>query len=384
MDIEQVNSQQLTKRQTSRRQFIKLCGLTTLAASLPSLSLSVIAQEQSWAAYNKSIVIDGLSALFDYGINELSAETLAQFKRSGVTAVNATVPYPGDDFAAAKAKIAHVKQITALYPQHLRIVYNLDDILQAKAQGQIGIIIGFQSTEMFADDLSRIDYFAKQGARYMQLSYNGPSQYGSGGLVKHDTGLTELGRQAVAQIQNAKVLLDLSHSGKQTVADAIKAASKPLTLSHTGCNAVYQHPRNNDDTELKAIADKGGVVGIYLMPFLEGGDGEITAAAFMRHLNHAINVCGEDHVAIGSDQGILPVNDGPEYREMIRKDVERRKAAGISAPGESANRPPFIPQLNSIRRMELIAHYMQRSGHSDKVITKVLGSNLVNLYREVW
>ena len=120
------------------------------------------------------------------------------------------------------------------------------------------------------------------------------------------------------------------------------------------------------------------------MPFLEGGDGEVTAESLMRHIDYAINLCGEDHVSIGSDQGVLPVDDGPEYREMIRKDVERRVAAGISAPGESANRPPFIPQLNSIRRMELIAYQMKKRGHSNRVIEKVLGTNLLKLYQQIW
>ncbi|WP_144207596.1 membrane dipeptidase [Shewanella donghaensis] len=111
---------------------------------------------------------------------------------------------------------------------------------------------------------------------------------------------------------------------------------------------------------------------------------EITAESLMKHIDYAINLCGEDHVAIGSDQGVLPVNDGPEYREMIRKYVIRRKAAGISAPGESANRPPFIPQLNTIRRMELIGYYMEKRGHSSAIIEKVLGTNLVSLYEKVW
>ena len=193
-----------------------------------------------------------------------------------------------------------------------------------------------------------------------------------------------MGKEAIEAMEANKVLVDLSHSGQQTVADAIAHAKRPLTISHTGCNGVYRHPRNNDDADLKAVADKGGVIGIYLMPFLEGGDGEITANSLMRHIDYAINLCGEDHISIGSDQGIEPVNDGPKYREMIRKDVERRLAAGISAPGETPNRPPFIPELNSERRMELIAWHMNKRGYSDDVIEKVLGTNLLNLYQRVW
>ena len=270
------------------------------------------------------------------------------------------------------------------YPKFLRLIKTPQDLVKAKADSQLGIIIGFQSTEMFEDKLERIEHFANLGARYMQLTYNGPSQFGDGCLVKDDRGLSDLGKEAIERMEAAKVLVDLSHSGKKTVAEAIAQSKRPLTISHTGCNALYQHPRNNDDAELKAVAEKGGNVGIYLMPFLEGGDGEITAEMVMKHIDHAINLCGEDHVSIGSDQRVIPVNDGPEYREMIRKDVERRIKAGISAPGETPNRPPFVPQLNSERRMELIAWYMKKRGYSDSVVEKVIGLNLYRLFQTVW
>jgi membrane dipeptidase len=337
-----------------------------------------------WQPYSKSVVIDGLSAAFDYGVDSFDEKILAIFKQSGISALNATIPYPGDDHSATLAKIDATLRLIKRYPKYFRLVTKASDILLAKQQQQIGIIMGFQSTEMFADDLEQIDFFARRGVRYMQISYNGPSQYGSGGLVANDKGLTKLGRQALSRMEKNKVLVDLSHSGQQTVADAIQYSTRPLTISHTGCNGVYRHPRNNDDAELKAVADKGGVIGLYLMPFLEGGDDELTAEALMKHIDYAVNLCGEDHVSIGSDQGVVPINDGPEYREAIRQEVKRRIAAGISAPGETPNRPPFIAQLNSAKRMELIAWYLTKRGYHDSQIEKILGVNLLNLYRKVW
>jgi len=337
-----------------------------------------------WKGYDNSIVIDGLSGAFDSSDQLINSKHLKIFRASGINAINMTVPYPGDNFQQANLKIEKTLKLINQYSEYFRLVKKAEDILLAKKHQQVGIIVGFQSTEMFGNDLSNIEYFAKVGARIMQMSYNGQSQFGDGGLVKENKGLSPLGIQALERMEANHVLVDLSHSGQQTVADAIKYSKAPLNISHTGCNAIFQHPRNNDDKELRAVADKGGVAGIYLMPFLEDGDGEITAQSFMNHLNHAINLCGEDHVSIGSDQGIVPVNDTPEYRELVRKDVERRIAAGISAPGETSNRPPFIPQLNSERRMELIAAHMQRAGYSDRIIEKIIGNNLYRLYNEIW
>ena len=372
-----------------KRQFLKCSAGFSMGVLLPNYVLAsgqstLLKSDMHWQPYAKSIIVDGLSAAFDYGVDDFDEKTLTLFKGSGISALNATIPSPGDDHATTTAKIDATLNLIKRYPAYFRLITKASDIFAAKLQQQIGIIMGFQSTEMFADDLNQIDFFARQGVRYMQLSYNGASQFGSGGLVKKDKGLTELGRQALHRMEKNKVLVDLSHSGKQTVADAIASSNRPLTISHTGCNGVYRHPRNNDDAELTAVTKKGGVVGLYLMPFLEGGDNELKAEALLRHIDYAVNLCGEDHVSIGSDQGVVPVNDGPEYREAIRQEVKRRIAAGISAPGETPNRPPFIAELNSERRMELIAWYLTKRGYNDSQIEKIIGLNLLMLYREVW
>ena len=373
-----------------RRSLLQLAGFGAVSGLLaPGLTGCITTDNTShrWqgnADYQNSIVIDGLSAAFDRGVDAIDPALLATFKHSGITAVNATIPYPGDDYQQTVAKIDDTLAVIRKYPNDFRLIKTAADLHRAKAANQIGIIMGFQSTEMFGNDVSLINAFARMGVRIMQLSYNGPSQFGAGGLVPDNPGLSELGREAIQQMEASNVLVDLSHSGQQTVSDAIKQATRPLTISHTGCNSIYRHPRNNDDAELKAVADKDGVIGIYLMPFLEGGDGELTAEAFYRHLDYAINLLGADHVAIGSDQGIQPVADGPEYREMIRKEVERRIAAGISAPGETPNRPPFIPALNSERRMAMIAEGMDKRGYNAREIEQVIGENWLRLFKAVW
>ena len=372
-----------------KRQFLKLSTGVSLGFILPNgvnaaNTLQVLKSDMRWPSYSNSVVIDGLSAAFDYGVESFDNNVLAIFKQSGISALNATIPSPGDDHATTLSKIESTLALIKRYPSHFRLVTKASDVLLAKEQQQIGIIMGFQSTEMFADDLNQIDFFARNGVRYMQLSYNGASQFGSGGLVKNDKGLKVLGQEALQRMEKNKVLVDLSHAGQKTVAQAIKESTRPLTISHTGCNGVYRHPRNNDDAELKAVADKGGVVGIYLMPFLEGGDSELKAEALLRHIDYAVNLCGEDHISIGSDQGVVPVNDGSAYREAIRQEVKRRIAAGISAPGETPNRPPFIAELNSEKRMELIAWHLSKRGYRCSQIEKILGLNLLQLYRAVW
>ena len=370
-----------------RRSFLTLCSAVAAVGSA-----SVNGEVKSaglWKGYDKAVVIDGLSSAFDYHGEESSEGGLASreveaIKRSGISLINATIPYPGDDFEASVKKVAAAHATVRRYNDIFSLINNSRDILKCKADGKVGIAMGFQSVEMIGSQLQRIAMFSNLGVRIMQLTYNQRSQFGDGGLSKENRGITTLGKKAIEQMELHKVLVDLSHSGQRTVADAIKLSNKPLAITHTGCNEVYEHPRNNDDAELRAVAERGGVVGIYLMPFLWGGTGEITAEMVLAHIDHAIKVCGEEHVGIGSDQGIVPVDDTPQYREMIRQEVLRRKAAGISAPGETPDRPPFVADFNSERRMDMIAHALSKRGYKSAVIEKVIGGNFFRLFREVW
>jgi membrane dipeptidase len=331
------------------------------------------------------LTIDGLSIAFDVtGGESLDLETLAAIRSSKLTAINMTTPYPGDNFQVAVEKISQLQHIVSKYPDNLQIVRNVSDVEDCRQKGRLGIIIGFQSTEMFDESLAGIAIFHGLGARVIQMSYNGPGLFGNGCLTEGNDGLTALGREAIGQINDRGMLLDASHANQATTAETIALSRDPIIISHTGCNAIYRHPRSNDDADLKAMADGGGVAGIYLMPFLDGGTGELTTEMLFKHLEHALNICGEDHVGIGSDQGVIPVDDGPEYRQHLRAEVQRRKDAGISAPGESADRPPFIPALNRPDRLLEIGRIMSDHGYSRSIIDKVIGGNFYRVAKEVW
>ncbi len=337
-----------------------------------------------WPGYPDAVVIDGLCGLELGDGPPLPEEVLAVVDRCGMTAVNMTVPAPREGFEAAVRRFAQLQRAAEMHAEHLLLVRTAADLERAKREGKLGIIAGAQSTDLYGDDLDRLDLFRGLGLRIAQLTYNDRSLYGDGCLEPGNAGLSRLGRQAVERMNELGIAVDLSHAGQRTTAEGIAASTRPPLISHTGCNAVYRHPRNNDDAELRAAAEKGGVVGIYLMPFLDGGTGELTTDMLFAHLDHALDVCGEDHVGIGSDQGVVPVADGPEYREALRKEVEQRRAMGISAPGESPDRPPFIPALNSERHMDRIAAEMSRRGRPDGVIEKVVGANFARALGEAW
>jgi membrane dipeptidase len=367
-----------------------LRGTTPSPVAIPELTDPVVGTA-AWPGYAAATVIDLLASVTPFNVPDMYArpltpEMIENARRSGITAINATCNGfgTGDEaFVATVANIAFWEREFGAHPDVLVKVKSLADLRAAKRSGHVGVILGFQDTTMLELDLARVNVFHDLGVRIVQLTYNLRNLLGDGCLEPANAGLSVFGRQAVSRMNELGMLVDLSHVGRQTTLDAIAASTKPVAATHTGCAALNDVPRNKPDHVLKSIADRGGVVGIFLMPFLRA-QGQPTADDFLRHVRHAVNVCGEDHVGVGSDLSITPLDLTPEFRARHADFVRQRRAAGISAPGEAADVFNYVPEFNSPRRMEQIADALDRSGYGASRIEKIIGGNWVRLLGEVW
>lgn len=342
-----------------------------------------------WPPYDDAIVVDGLAGPIQFNIRQeglpLGQSAMDAVARSGITAVNLTVNgRPGDDGSAYEASVATISAWSEEIEAHADVLApgrSVQQIMEAKETGRLALVYGFQDGTPVQDDLDRLESLYEAGLRIVQPTYNVQNRLGSGCLEPEDGGLTELGREAVSRMEELGILLDLSHCGPRTTLDGIEAATGPVSITHSGCRAIFDHPRSKDDETLRFLADRGGVVGIYLMPFLNP-EGPPTTDDVLAHIEHALDVCGEDHVGIGSDQGIVPLDVTGDFQEQFDAVSERRAAAGIAAPREDTI--PYVPELNHPRRLETIAGVMADRGHPRRVIEKVSGGNLVRLFSEVW
>jgi membrane dipeptidase len=202
-------------------------------------------------------------------------------------------------------------------------------------------------------------------------------------LEPRNGGLTKLGKATIERIEAEKQLLDLSHGGARTMAEAAAFAKRPLVISHTGARALTDHPRNTADETIKAVADKGGVVGVYFMPYLTP-DQHPKGADLIAHIEHVANVAGEDHVGIGTDNGPLPTLLDAVTRKRMDEDQQRRFTAGIAAPGEAIGVYPLVEDYNSIDRYERIANDLAKRGWSEARLEKLMGANFLRVYRDAW
>jgi membrane dipeptidase len=326
------------------------------------------------------------AALADSTIPGVDDRAVRDALASGVTAVNITLGYvagPMEPFEYTVQSIAAWDRLLRQRSGALIKVNTAADILRAKAEGNVGIFYGFQNMVQIGDKLDRIDTFGDLGVGVMQLTYNPANQIGDGSMAPLNRGLTPFGREVVARLNARRIMVDLSHSGERTCLDAIATSQWPISINHTGCRALTDLPRNKTDAELRGVAQKGGFVGIYFMPYLTLS-GHAHASDVVAHIEHAVNVCGEDHVGIGTDGSITAIDDLEAYKSHLAAEIAGRAKAGIGATGERADTFPFAVDLRGVDQFRKLAMLLKAKGYSTRRIDNILGANFLAFAREIW
>ena len=367
-----------------------LGGAAAIAAAGPGAAKAAAkASGGDW--FGRAIVIDALGGVGDpyneeEGVSRMGDRAWAETVATGVTVVRDTVFPVGnlaDPWGDYQKSIAGKHELIGANPDRLLLIRNAADILKAKREKKFGIVIGTQDTSMIGPELDRLAQLKKDGVLTVQLTYNNRNLAGDGALEPANAGLSKLGRATIERIEAEKLLLDLSHGGQRTMAEAAAHAKRPLVNSHTGARALFDHPRNTDDATIKAVADKGGVTGVYFMPFLSP-DMKPSGARLIEHIEHVARIAGEDHVGIGTDNGVLPVLLDAKSRADLRKWQMERLKSGIAAPGENPDFIPVVEAYNSVDRYRRIAADLMKRGWGQARVEKLMGGNFLRVYREAW
>lgn len=380
-----------TVYEINRRQMTAALG--SAAASLVlSAQIAKAGGQQRTKRRQVRMVIDGLGELStgpEPGSidGNLSKAQLADIRRSGLTALNVTVSPlpngPGSPLDETTEAINWTKRQIAASPDLLMQIRSAADLDEALGQGRTGVIMGMQDTAPIGTDLTQLERLALQGVRVVQLTYNLQNLVGSGCLASTDAGLSLFGHDIIAELNRLRLVVDGSHGSERSIIAAARHTKAPMNLSHTGCAALVNHPRNVSDAAMRAVARTGGVVGIYFMPFLRAS-GQVQRKDVIRHIEHALQLCGEDHVAIGTDQAIPAVQLTSQFREDHRRYVEERRRLGIAAPGEDPDVFYLVPEYNQPERLLILADDLRQRGHSQIKVDKILGGNLARVYSEIW
>lgn len=313
---------------------------------------------------------------------------LDMWKRSGVTVACGTYSGWGlsTAFEETVRKIANAQAIINALNHSMLLVRSAGDIEKAHAEDKYGVVIDFQNTHPLADDLSRVDLFHGLGLRMVQLNYNLQDLVGDGCTETYQGGLTYFGRELVAMLNDRKILVDVSHSSEQVGWDTMEMSSAPVIVSHSSSKAVAYHDRGKSDEFAKAIADQGGYFGVVAIPgFIRDRPGA-TLEDVVRHIDHLVNVCGIDHVGIGTDKaGPGPTTSSMiEYPDSMPKEMPGQfNRFGFRAEEHRLTAEYDIDGFQSFGDWPNITVALAAAGYTEDELRKLLGLNYLRVFAEV-
>ncbi len=319
-------------------------------------------------------VVDGLH------VANWSPEVFRAQRAAGVTAANCTTCV-WEGFDAAMANIAAFKRWFVQHDDLIRPVRRAADVAAAKAEGRVGIVLGWQNSSGIEDRLDRLELFWDLGLRIVQLTYNTQNHAGAGCYEERDTGLSGWGRELVEEMNRLGMLVDLSHVGERTAHDAILHSRQPVVFSHVCPAALKAHPRNKSDEQMRMVAERGGLVGVTGFTWFLAAEGRVTIEHVLDAIEHVIGVVGEDHVGIGSD---FVDGHGAAFLEWIMRDKGCARPLG-GVPIEQVVREFAMPQgLERIEDLPNLTAAMERRGWGERRIRKLMGENWVRVLGDVW
>jgi len=271
--------------------------------------------------------------------------------------------------------IARWLKVIEKYPDALVPARTTKEIEAVAATGKVAVVYGFQHTKPFEDSIDLIRVFHAMGVRVVQLTYNTRCWVGDGCLEPSDAGLSKFGREVVAELNRLGIIVDLSHVGRRTARDAIDASEAPVVFSHANCHQLIPNPRNVPDDLIKAMAAKGGVIGIAVyLPLLSTDLNKAgTVGDVMAHVDHVVQMVGPQHVGFGLDLG--------EGRTLAQWDYMKLPPGPY--PTWEQREKNKTRGMQRIELFENLTRGLVSKGYRDDDVRAILGGNFMRVFAQV-
>jgi membrane dipeptidase len=298
----------------------------------------------------------------------------------GVTAASLTVSLSGG-FAENVRTIAYIRAAVERHPQ-ATLATSVEEIHAAKRDGLAAILLNFQNGTPIEDDLDHVGVFHQLGIRVFQLTYQRRNLIADGCGEPGDAGLSLFGRKVVAELNRVGMTIDLSHVGHRATMETIELSERPVSFTHVNMHAFNPIPRNKTDEQIKAVAERGGVIGINAIARLITADGPkhgATLDQYLDQVDHVVELTGgTDHVGIGLD-----INEG-----MTAESFAERRRGFLAQYPEIGGDFPFehyyVSELFSMASMPRITEGLLRRGYAEADVEQVLGGNFLRLFADTW
>jgi membrane dipeptidase len=320
------------------------------------------------------MLIDALQCgEFDRGV-------IGELKANGYTCVTPTLGF-WEGTLESLDEIGRWRDMERDNADLIRIVKKADDILACDADGKLGILLGFQNTNLLEDRIRFIELFADLGVRVLQLTYNNQNELGGSCYEDEDSGLSRFGREVVTEMGRAGIVVDCSHVGNRTTLNAIEHATKPLAITHANPASVFPHKRNKSDDVLRALAQNGGVIGCAAYRNITPANACASVDGWCEMVARTVEIAGIDHVGLGTDYS-HKTNDA--FYDWMRRGRWTRGVdygAGSAANPGKVSKPDWLLKAGQLAAVE---GGLKRVGFNDQDVAKIMGGNWLRLYRAVF
>lgn len=269
-----------------------------------------------------------------------------------------------DDPAARMAQLLSAVAAEMAECNEAALVTSATEIESVAATERFPILLGVEGLSAIGENVDAIDRLHAFGARHAMLTWNEANALATGAKADPSRGLTELGRRALARLEELHMLVDVSHLNDRSFWDVLATVHGPIVASHSNARALAEHPRDLTDDQLRAIAETGGLVGLNANKnFVSPDPAQQTVDQFVRHAVHIAELIGVGHLAFGFD-----------FNEYLADDA-------TTSYNDGGN--PNVPGLEDARHTPVYVEALRRAGFSDDELSQISWQNWLRVIGEV-
>lgn len=337
--------------------------------------------------HDELITVDGAAPMVSWGMDpsgaiaDSSGKGFNYYIDGGITGVACSVSTARLPMDIVKKAITFFD--TIIEKRGFMKIRTAADLERAKREKRLGVWYHMQSSNCIEDNLDALEGLKQTGVGQLQFTYNIQNRFANGCMERQNSGISKAGIALVKKCNELKIIIDGTHQGDRDVLDLCEFSKSPVIISHSLSRAVYNHPRNVPDELIKAVAKKGGFVGVCAWPPFVSADQFPTFDQFFAHLDHMVQLVGPDHVTIGLDyfnmiQGVVP-------DEEVQKVYDIMIGSGTWTVQEYG-RPPYVfpTGIETPAKLANLTGELLKRGYSKDDVAKIWGGNWLRVMKEVW
>lgn len=323
---------------------------------------------------NKSHPISPLIDNLQYA--NWSEKIFRQMRQGGLDAVHVTIAYH-ENF---RETVANVEEWNLWFERYPDLIFQgrvASDVALAQETNRTAIFFGFQNPSPIEDDIGLVEIWHGLGVRFMQLTYNNQSLLATGCYEDHDTGITRMGREVIAEMNRVGMVIDMSHSAERSTLEAIEMSSRPIAITHANPHVWHAALRNKSDAVLTALTGRGGMLGFSMYPHHLKNGTDCSIEGFAAMIARTADLVGAEHLGIGSDL----CQDQPDSVVEWMRNGRWTKTLDFGEGSASAAGFPEQPDwFCDNRDFGNLAPALAMVGFSEDEVSGILGGNWLRFY----